>query len=234
MNDQKPVAADYNDAATIDVHSIFKTIQGEGPFCGQRALFIRLWGCNLRCPGCDTEYTALRVLYTPASLLAVVQGRCFDWPRGALIVLTGGEPFRQNVVPAIYELLTAGYRVQVETNGVLAPPNLEMLDHFKSFSIVCSPKTSRISDAIAKRAMAFKYVLRATEVCAEDGLPTLALGHPASPMIARPQRVVPIYIQPMDEHDEVFSRANLDAAIASTMANGYTLQIQIHKIIGLD
>lgn len=233
MNDQKPIAADYRDDAVIDVHSMFKTIQGEGPFCGERALFIRLYGCNLRCPGCDTEYTQVRQEHTPEALVQVVEGRCFEWPRGALIVLTGGEPFRQNVIPAIYALLTAGWRVQVETNGVLAPPDIERLDHFTNFSIVCSPKTSAISLEISRRAMAFKYVLREGEV-AEDGLPTRALGHAATPHVARPGRKVPIYVQPMDEQDEFRNQANTAAAIDSVMAHGYTLQLQIHKILDLE
>ena len=42
---------------SLQVNSIFYTIQGEGPFAGRPAIFIRLAGCNLQCPGCDTEYT---------------------------------------------------------------------------------------------------------------------------------------------------------------------------------
>lgn len=231
MNEQVPVSADYQDDGDIDIHSIFKTIQGEGPFCGERALFIRLWGCNLRCPGCDTEYTNLRLPMGPDSVVRFVQSH--DWPIGALIVMTGGEPFRQNVVPTIYALLTAGYRVQVETNGVLAPPGLRTLDFFTRFFIVCSPKTSRIDPEIAGRANAFKYVLRAGDV-ADDGLPTLALGHPASPHVARPRRGVPVYVQPMDEGDEDLTAANLAVCIASVMNHGHTLQIQTHKIIGME
>lgn len=231
MNDQIPIAADYRDDATIDVHSIFKTVQGEGPFCGERALFIRLYGCNLRCPGCDTEYTVTRLPYGPAHLLAAA--KALDWPYGALIVLTGGEPFRQNVVPAIYALLSAGYRVQVETNGILAPPKLETLDHFKNLSIVCSPKTSRIADAIMLRAAAFKYVLRSGDVEA-DGLPTRALGHTATPYVARPRAGAKVYVQPMDEQDVTLNKINTAAAIASAMTFGYTLQIQTHKILGLE
>lgn len=232
MNEQKPIPADYRKSGELLVHSIFKTIQGEGPFCGDRALFIRLFGCNLRCPGCDTEYTAKMNLFTPDELVLALKG--MGWPHGALIVLTGGEPFRQNVVPAIYALLSAGWAVQVETNGILSPPGLETLDYFSRFSIVCSPKTSRIHDDIAKRAIAFKYVLRSDEVCDEDGLPTIALGHPASPMIARPSRSVPIYVQPMDEQDPILNKANTDAAIASAMGFGYRLQIQTHKLLGLE
>ena len=31
------------------VHSMFHTLQGEGPFAGHPALFVRFAGCNLRC-----------------------------------------------------------------------------------------------------------------------------------------------------------------------------------------
>lgn len=231
MNEQKPIAADYHLDGTIDVHSIFKTIQGEGPFCGERALFIRLYGCNLRCPGCDTEYTSKRVSWTPEAL--VNGARLNDWPHNGLIVLTGGEPFRQNVFPAIYALLTAGYRVQVETNGVLAPPGIEQLDNFQNFSIVCSPKTSRISQAIFDRASAFKYVLRVGEV-ADDGLPTVALGHAATPYVARPRPGARVYVQPMDEQDEELNEQNTAVAVASALTHGWMLQLQIHKFAGLE
>lgn len=232
MNQQMPIPADYNKSASIDVHSIFKTIQGEGPFCGQRALFIRLYGCNLRCPGCDTEYTAQRRTIVPEELSYAVAAE-YQWPKGELIVLTGGEPFRQNVVPLIWNLLMSGYRVQVETNGVLAPPDIDQLDDHPGFTIVCSPKTSRIDPAVASRASAFKYVLRAGDV-ADDGLPTRALSHPAAPYVARPRADVPVYVQPMDEQDDALNAANTAVAVASCMTYGYTLQLQVHKILGLE
>ena len=42
----------------LAINSIFYTIQGEGPFAGSPAVFVRLAGCNLQCPMCDTEYTS--------------------------------------------------------------------------------------------------------------------------------------------------------------------------------
>ena len=233
MNKQNPVAADYDESGAIDVHSIFKTIQGEGPFCGQRALFIRLYGCNLRCPGCDTDYTSARVKMTPQALLDTVIDEQ-NWPYGSLIVITGGEPFRQNVVPIIHLLLMAGYRVQVETTGVLCPPDFDIVRYSTGFSVVVSPKTSRISSEISATASAFKYVLQAGEI-EDDGLPTRALGHAASPRVARPpNHNVPIYVQPMDEQDAALNAANTNAAVRECMAHDYTLQLQTHKILGLE
>jgi 7-carboxy-7-deazaguanine synthase len=228
INQQVAVAANYERDA-IRVHSIFKTIQGEGPFSGDRALFIRLWGCNLRCPGCDTEYTSKSTSYTAASLVEHVTS--LGWPRGALIVITGGEPFRQNVIPAIAGLLFENWPVQVETNGVMAPPRISELDVWGSaFTIVVSPKTSHINDAIASRARAFKYVLRAGDV-AHDGLPVHALGHAASPYVARPRPGALVFVQPMDEDDHTANEANLHATTASCIEHGYRLQIQLHKYI---
>lgn len=37
------------------VSEIFSSIQGEGKYVGCRQLFIRLIGCNMDCPYCDTD-----------------------------------------------------------------------------------------------------------------------------------------------------------------------------------
>lgn len=229
-NLQVPVAAKYDPSGILHIHSIFPTIQGEGPFCGERALFFRLHGCNLRCPGCDTNYTSGKQVVTAGFMTTKAQD--LGWRRGSLVVITGGEPLRQNVVPAINALLEAGYRVQIETNGVLCPDNLPWDD--KRFSVVCSPKTSRIHETILQNALAFKYIIRAGEVDDSDGLPTRALLHKAAPRVARPPAGSLIYVQPMDEDDPAANAFNLDAAIRSVMDHGHRLQIQVHKICNLE
>ncbi|WP_046973456.1 7-carboxy-7-deazaguanine synthase QueE, partial [Dyella japonica] len=96
------------------------TIQGEGPFCGQPAVFVRLAGCNLQCPGCDTNYTSNRKKMSHSDIwqeIVHVTGEA----KTKLVVITGGEPFRQpEVVNFINYLIDMkGYRVQVETNGTM-------------------------------------------------------------------------------------------------------------------
>lgn len=229
-NMQAPIAADYKTNGDLRVHSVFLTIQGEGPFCGERALFVRLFGCNLRCPGCDTEYTRKDQLV--ASGYLVTKAQELNLERGHLIVITGGEPLRQNIVPAVIRALHAGYRVQVETNGVLCPEGMPWTH--PRFSVVCSPKTARIHSEIMEHARAFKYVVRANEIDPADGLPTRALMHRAAPCVARPRKGALTFVQPMDEIDTVANSFNLSAAISSTIKFGHRLQIQVHKIINLE
>lgn len=39
------------------INEIFQTIQGEGIFTGLPAIFVRLQGCPVGCPWCDTRHT---------------------------------------------------------------------------------------------------------------------------------------------------------------------------------
>jgi 7-carboxy-7-deazaguanine synthase len=228
-NQQTPRPANYDSSGILSLHSHFPTIQGEGPFTGERALFFRLADCNLRCPGCDTDYTSTRLPVGKDYMLA--RAIALDWQPGALIVITGGEPMRQNIAPAIVMLLAAGYRVQLETNGVLCAPDLPWLRPM--FSVVVSPKTMKIADMVHQNAIAFKYVLRASSVDVTDGLPTRALDHPAATRVARPRKGAPVYLQPMDEGDDVPNALNLDACIRSVLAFGHKLQLQTHKITNM-
>lgn len=107
--------------AVLDVHSIFRTLQGEGPFTGHSAIFIRLAGCNLQCPACDTDYTSKRSLMSVQTIIDKVNtlkiGQTIQ-----LIVITGGEPLRQNISDLCILLYQAHYTVQIETNGTLGLP----------------------------------------------------------------------------------------------------------------
>lgn len=245
INIQPIEKRNYRDDGMIEVHSAFNTIQGEGPFTGHRAVFIRLAGCNLQCPSCDTEYTSTRQLLDADGIVALVDGlRCNNMDnemQSYLVVITGGEPFRQDVGPAVYALLANGYRVQIETNGTLAPParleevcSKDLTDRGACF-IVCSPKAGKVNPVIERIACAYKYVMDEGNVAA-DGLPVIALDHSASPHVARPPLGFsgPIYLQPCDDKNDVFNRANLAACVQSSMTYGFILQLQVHKILGVE
>ena len=224
----------------IDVHSIFHTIQGEGPFCGMPAVFVRLAGCNLCCPFCDTEYTEGRKQMSPTTVLAKVESVSQGSQTG-LVVITGGEPFRQpeGLKELIDTLVFAGYFIQVESNGSLAPPKSVLWTKDTSLRqgayLVCSPKSGIVHPEVWRAACCAKYVGTANDLC-DDGLPRQALGHPVKDKLARPPVSFsnPIYLQPVDHQDEIQNKANLDAVVESCMKHGYTIQVQIHKLLGME
>jgi len=232
---------------SVDVHSIFLTIQGEGPFCGRPCVFVRLAGCNLQCPACDTEYTAGRRMMAPSEVVFEVNRlwRAERWRDEGLVVVTGGEPFRQELRGLFDMLNHQGYDVQVETNGTLAPTRLAsyrpyvtsmakgIQGRMPGVYVVCSPKTGKVHPDILEVACALKYVLEAGQV-AEDGLPLHALQHPGRP--ARPPMGWdrPVYVQPMDAHDDGLNALHTRAAVASCLRHGHTLQLQVHKFIGVE
>ena len=230
MNKQEPESNNYAADGSVEVHSIFKTIQGEGPFAGTPAVFVRLAGCNLQCPQCDTDYTSVRLRIRLPALLATVQ--ILSETQGSkikLVVITGGEPFRQDICGLVSSLVEVGFKVQIETNGLIFDPKFP----FDKATVVCSPKTQRINQELAKLVAAFKYVLRSGDED-KDGLPTCVLGN-FGQRLARPPRdwKGDIFIQPLDEHDEEANKRNLNACIASSLTFGYRLCLQVHKIINL-
>ena len=99
------------------VNEIFHSLQGEGYHSGTAAVFVRLSGCNLRCPFCDTDHES----GVPMSEEAIV-GEVKRYP-STLVVVTGGEPALQLTPSLVDALHAAGRTVAVETNGTLPLPH---------------------------------------------------------------------------------------------------------------
>ena len=100
----------------LPIHETFQsTVQGEGYWTGCLVDFIRLSGCPVGCPWCDTGYadggTNLPRVERPiGELLAEVKS-----PR---VVITGGEPFIHKHLPELVQaLLAANKQVSIETSG---------------------------------------------------------------------------------------------------------------------
>lgn len=226
---------ELGDGQSLWVQEVFYTLQGEGPFSGQPALFVRLSGCNLNCYFCDTEFESSSWKPALGELLAEIsrlRPQCCD-----LIVITGGEPFRQNLAPLVTALLEQNLRVQIETNGTLWVD----LPESERLFIICSPKTPRLNSRLAKRITAYKYVLSQGNI-GGDGLPDInALsGEKQLDAIARPMQAdsegggqIPVYVMPLDEGDQQKNAANLKACTEAALAHGYFLTVQTHKIVGI-
>ena len=99
---------------SLKVSELFFSIQGESLDAGLACAFVRLAGCNLCCTYCDTAYA--RQGGTPMEIPEILD-RVSRFNR-SLVEITGGEPLLQKETPLLIQhLLSAGYRVLVETNG---------------------------------------------------------------------------------------------------------------------
>jgi 7-carboxy-7-deazaguanine synthase len=101
----------------LKVNEIFKSIQGESTFAGLPCTFIRLTGCNLRCPYCDTTYAFNDGKDMEIKDILLELNR-LNAQSSHHIEITGGEPLLQeDVYPLTASLLDFGYKVLIETNG---------------------------------------------------------------------------------------------------------------------
>lgn len=218
----------------LQVADIFYTLQGEGPFAGRPCVFIRLTGCNLRCTFCDTEWDDVKDPYMDVNEIAQRVEDEFAGRLPELVILTGGEPLRQDLSVLIPMLahLNGRYQttVQIETAGSYWQ---DVLKHC-CVKIVVSPKTAKIHPKIWDAADAFKYVIRDGEVDPTDGLPVMRT-QPTSVVhrVQRPRPGAAVYLSPCDELDENGTAANERTVVNLALRHGYTAGLQLHKIWAL-
>jgi organic radical activating enzyme len=218
--------------SNLIVREIFPSIQGEGPNAGQPAVFIRLAGCPLKCTFCDTDFRIEAATSYPVKSLLDEVGEVARSRNIRLIVITGGEPLKQDISSFLFLLTGTAYRVQIETSGVVD----QSLPHW--CEVVISPKTQRVN--YSGHVTAWKYIIRSGDVYPGDGLPyaTTQPGQEVGSigtsrqLIARPTGHAPVYVQPCDEKMQERNADNLAATLASVMQFGYNLSLQTHKIIG--
>ena len=100
------------------INEIFYSLQGEGFWTGTPIVFVRMSGCNLRCPFCDTDHVRFREMdevQIVAEILRIA-------PNCRRVCITGGEPSLQLDLPLSEALHRAGFRIHVETNGTRPLP----------------------------------------------------------------------------------------------------------------
>lgn len=236
----RPRGIEHSDKG-YQVHKIFYTIQGEGPYAGLPAVFVRLTGCNLRCHWCDTEWGDDSDPYlTAAEIATKIKDAGYNCK---LVVLTGGEPCRWDLSDLIETLRE--YHVQVETAGTLwqqclLAPNV---------TIVVSPKVSKVHEKFYTYALHWKYVVSAGDFDPADGLPVADTqrrvtqvngGYGAENFgggrMARPPktRKVEVYLQPCDEKDPAKNAANVKHMVQIALRYRYRAGLQLHKLFDVE
>lgn len=100
---------------TYPIVETFHSVQGEGYWTGVNAFFIRLGGCDVHCPWCDTKHSWNRDRHPQKSTLDLVSAAKAANP--AIVIVTGGEPLMHNLFPLTTALKDAGMQVHLETSG---------------------------------------------------------------------------------------------------------------------
>ncbi|TQS42790.1 7-carboxy-7-deazaguanine synthase QueE [Cryptosporangium phraense] len=227
--------APTNAEVTLRVAELFgPTLQGEGPSAGQRAVFVRLSGCNLDCGWCDTPYTWDWARFDPAqeSRTLPVQA-VLDWILGRdtdLVVITGGEPLIQHarLTPLAQALAAAGRRIEIETNGTIAPPD-RLIECVERFNV--SPKLGGSGVPIGRRIRpaalealrgtgkaVFKFVIGAPEDLAELADLQARFG------------LAPVWVMPQGTHPADVVEG-LRALAEPTLAHGWNLSSRLHVLV---
>lgn len=153
---------------TYPVHEMFHSFQGEGCNMGVNAFFVRLYGCPVKCPWCDSAGTwhPQHVPKYVARLTAESIIEEFHSSGARLLVVTGGEPMIHNLGPLL-EQFKLNYRerrqIAIETSGAFefhAPPPNSM-----DMWLTVSPKRwAAPRRGTVQMANEFKFIVE----CPED------------------------------------------------------------------
>ncbi|RKS07041.1 7-cyano-7-deazaguanosine (preQ0) biosynthesis protein QueE [Nocardiopsis sp. Huas11] len=221
------------DGPDLVVSEVFgPTVQGEGPNCGRRAVFVRLADCNLACSWCDTPYSwkwneYVRREETYRCNAEEVLDRARSSGVG-LVVVTGGEPLLQKALePLVATLTDGGLDVEVETNGTRLPsPDLLFRARFNVSPKLANagvPQRRRIRAGVL-RALArsgnavFKFVVQRSEELDE-----------VADLVER-CRLAPVWIMPQGTSAEEVL-AHQSALADEVIKRGWNLSTRLHVLL---
>ncbi|HAP29787.1 MAG TPA: 7-carboxy-7-deazaguanine synthase [Porphyromonadaceae bacterium] len=193
----------------MKINEIFYSLQGEGFHTGTPAVFVRFSGCNLRCPFCDTDHHQARGM-SPQEILAEAR----QYP-SRHVVFTGGEPALQLNAELLDLFHSAGYYIQIETNGTLPVPceSIDWITYSPKFEFTDIPAPLKI-----QRIDELKVVFDGrNDMSLYD---TIACNHHS--------------LQPCDTGDPTRNSAITAAAIDYCLRNPrWRLSLQTHKLLAI-
>lgn len=208
----------------------FVSINGEGLHSGELAVFIRFFGCNLRCEYCDSKYSYDKNEVTEE----LTEKELFEYVKRQgvkNVTLTGGEPLLQSNIKELVLMLTIhGYRVEIETNGSVSIAELAELPYCYRPSFTLDYKTECAGNALSKLMKKSNYAYLNKMDCVKFVVGSL-----------RDLQIMKYVI----EQNDLLARTNVLVSacfgkieleeIASFLIkhtlNGVKMQLQIHKFI---
>ncbi len=198
----------------LEVCEIFSSIQGEGWRQGIPAIFVRLYGCNLKCSFCDTpEAFTRKILLDEKEIMkkvdSISKGKILN------VVITGGEPYLQDFSNLCSLLKKKGYFVSVETNGTI-------WRDIKIDWICVSPKRQ------AKKMFKDGYDRRFRDVANEF---KYIIEEKADINFIDKKIKCPVILQPVN--NDLAIAQIISKELEKTNSKNWFLRLQMHKILGV-
>lgn len=155
-----------NDTLFLSDDKVFYTLEGEGKYVGMPSVFMRLSMCNLTCSafksesaphGCDSYISwSVKNKMSFVDIFSLYEENHYiDYLRdGAILKLTGGEPFiQQKALLSFVESFISRYnftpKIDFETNATILPNKDWKNIYYATFTT--SPKLSLNGDPEDKR-----------------------------------------------------------------------------------
>lgn len=219
------------------INEVFQTIQGEGIYTGVPAIFIRLQGCPVGCPWCDTQHTWEQHTKDEVSLAQVTEKTAptAEWANASAdelvmllkqkgytathIVITGGEPAMYDLIELGTALELAGFKLQIETSGTFP------LRVTEDTWVTVSPKLDMpggylVRPDCMKRADEIKYPVAMQKHI--DQLDKLLASCP-------PRAGVSIGLQPISQRPRA-----TELAMKICIERNWRLSVQLHKYLNIE
>jgi 7-carboxy-7-deazaguanine synthase len=238
---------------------VFVSFQGEGSRAGQRHLFVRFAGCNIRCRWCDTPDSLVKVatcrvdypsgdhevLANPLSigeLSDVVSRFVREDPSIAMVAITGGEPMVQGTFLAAWlEEAPPGVPCLLETNALLTTALDDVLEGIEVVSADVKLPSNSGEDEFWDRHRRFLEACRGTEVYVkipvDEGTSPADVVRAAA-LVAEAAPGAILFVQPLTDPVTTgwcISVKHLEdlAAVASAEVRDTRVLPQIHKLVGV-
>jgi organic radical activating enzyme len=240
------------------VSSIFKTLQGEGPYVGRPAVFLRLAGCNYGsktdyCHFCDTSFEVAKGFSLYPDEVIALMTNIMGYRPTDILVITGGEPTLQHdLLAVISKVLVSGLfsAVQIETNGTQPKFFAEAVDQdiARRIDWVVSPKANmrlgkypNIADSVLWSAQHFKFVVSADPNNPHHTIPEWALAVSdnktvwVSPMTVYRKAYDGEVSSVWDAElvDQKATAANYAYAAQYALAHNLRLSVQVHTLTAI-
>jgi len=145
------------DERLIPISEIFYSIQGEGKYCGTPSVFVRVGGCNLKCPGfgdkgCDSYYAVDRKYekeWVKMSVEEIINEIKKYEKHNPHLVITGGEPmlYYKKLYPLVEYFKN---QITIETNATINI-DFEKYPKYKDVTFAMSVKLSNSGEEYKKR-----------------------------------------------------------------------------------